>query len=115
MYCPKDAYTNLVKVNNKFKNSHHNYLLIRVNFSQAYARKREFLDNGLVVTNSGKLFCQKIIHVRARSSEKGWVSSIVRTLETVNMLGLTSVAFPALGTGKVTVPMKCRSKVICVK
>lgn len=65
----------------------------------ALAQKRRFTAEGMVVTRPGKLMCQNIIHVRARNSMGGWADTIKRCLIVSEQLGLTSVAFPALGTG----------------
>ena len=54
---------------------------------------------GLAVTSAGKLMCMHIIHVRVRKTIEQWKGSIIACLQKTEKLGLTSVAFPALGTG----------------
>jgi len=54
---------------------------------------------GLAVTSAGKLMCKHIIHVRARNTIDSWKSSIITCLQKTEKLGLSSIAFPALGTG----------------
>ena len=51
------------------------------------------------MTGPGKLMCQKIIHLKARSSASGWSEALLKGLREVDNLGLNSVALPALGTG----------------
>lgn len=52
------------------------------------------------MTGAGRLMCKHIIHLKARTSEKGWVESLTKCLEAIEMLGHNSVSFPALGTGE---------------
>ena len=63
------------------------------------ANKAKLEKDGLVVTNPGKLLCQKIIHMKAKSTDASWKSMIYNCLLEVEKLGLNSVTFPALGTG----------------
>lgn len=67
--------------------------------SIATRKKAEFDAEDLVVTGPGKLLCQKIIHVRARNRLTGWTKTIQKCLMVTESLGLSSIAFPALGTG----------------
>ncbi|XP_052771969.1 protein mono-ADP-ribosyltransferase PARP14-like [Mya arenaria] len=71
---------------------------IQLECLQAGNRER-IVKEGIVVTTAGKLMCQKIIHVRARNSANGWKDSIIKCLQEAEILGLNSIAFPALGTG----------------
>lgn len=71
---------------------------------EATRKKAEFDAEDLVVTGPGKLLCQKIIHVRARNRLTGWTKTIQKCLMVTESLGLSSIAFPALGTGGKGVP-----------
>lgn len=66
----------------------------------ANEHRDKFKKDLLVTTSSGSLFCQKIIHVRARNGFEGWKKTFARSLAEVEKMSLNSVAFPALGTGK---------------
>lgn len=63
---------------------------------------QRFKDDGIVVTGPGQLLCQNIIHMKARNSLKGWSESTKAVLAEVEALGHTSVSFPAIGTGIVS-------------
>lgn len=54
----------------------------------------------LIVTGAGRLMCKHVVHMKARTSERDWVESIMKCLEVIEMLGHNSVSFPALGTGE---------------
>lgn len=53
-------------------------------------------ENGLVITQGGKLLCRKIIHLINGSNVKSQVSVV---LEECERRKYKSVAFPAIGTG----------------
>ncbi|CAH1257858.1 PARP14 [Branchiostoma lanceolatum] len=57
------------------------------------------MKDGIAVTGSGKLKCQKIIHAAAPDKGADWKNVIINCLQTADSLGLRSTAFPALGTG----------------
>ncbi|XP_078579858.1 protein mono-ADP-ribosyltransferase PARP14-like [Branchiostoma floridae x Branchiostoma japonicum] len=59
------------------------------------------MRDGIAVTGSGQLKCQKIIHAAAPApgQSTGWKKVIISCLQTADTLGLRSIAFPALGTG----------------
>jgi hypothetical protein len=65
----------------------------------AYGLLETFKKEDLVTTSSGSLICQKIIHVRARNGFEGWKRTFVKSLAEVERLKLSSVSFPAMGTG----------------
>lgn len=67
---------------------------IQVECNERYKKGKKML-----VTNAGKLQCQKIIHLSARSSMSNWQKSIVMCLNEVEDMGFSSISFPALGTG----------------
>ncbi|XP_064602045.1 protein mono-ADP-ribosyltransferase PARP14-like [Liolophura sinensis] len=53
---------------------------------------------GCVVTGAGRLRCRHVIHIDAQSSPS-WKSKIKKCLEAANKMELSSVSFPAVGTG----------------
>jgi len=56
---------------------------------------------GITYTSScGLKHCKTIIHVTSQDTLKDWQKMIVRCLEVADELKYTSMAFPALGTGK---------------
>lgn len=57
-------------------------------------------EDRIAVTGGGQMFCKNIIHMKARSHDKGWKEGIFRCLEKVEKLNWFSVSFPCLGTGK---------------
>ena len=54
---------------------------------------------GIVVTGPGKLNCKYIFHVMLQNSVKGWKTVISNCLQLAETRGVTSLSFPALGTG----------------
>lgn len=56
-------------------------------------------QNALVVTRGEMLWCHAIIHARARSSRAKIEHSVLSCLQEASKLQLSSIAFPALGTG----------------
>ena len=60
--------------------------------------RREGID-GIIVTGPGKLNCKYIFHVLLQGSVNGWKGVISSCLQLAEKLRVTSVAFPALGTG----------------
>lgn len=70
---------------------HFFYIPIRVPVKKMQAE-------GCVVTRAGSLRCKHVIHIDAQSSHS-WKSKIKKCLEAANNLELSSVTFPAVGTG----------------
>ncbi|XP_053377235.1 protein mono-ADP-ribosyltransferase PARP14-like [Mercenaria mercenaria] len=66
---------------------------------EANKYRKSFKQSGLVLTSSGRLLCQKIIHVKAKNSVAGWKKTVTKCLAEVEKSSLNSVSFPALGTG----------------
>ena len=56
--------------------------------------------DGFIVSGPGKLPCRYIFHIKIRGSIDGWKSIISVCLQQAESLGITSLSFPALGTGK---------------
>jgi len=59
--------------------------------------------DGVVLTKAGgQLKCQYICHINARlpNCDKAWEKMIHRCLEVIDEKNLTSLAMPAVGTGK---------------
>jgi len=54
--------------------------------------------NGIAVTSAGHLPCSHIMHIDVRRSDL--VAVIDSVLVEADSLGIESIAFPALGTGK---------------
>ena len=57
--------------------------------------------NGIAVTTAGSLSVKHVIHldVNEMRTKNVWKGGILRCLEEADKLGLSSVSFPALGTG----------------
>ena len=55
---------------------------------------------GIVVTGSGKLNSKYIFHVKLKGSIDGWKTVISSCLQLAETIGVTSLSFPALGTGR---------------
>ncbi len=53
-----------------------------------------------IVTSAGQLPCRNIIHVIGHSSPSNIKDVVLSVLELCESRQITSVAFPALGTGK---------------
>lgn len=62
---------------------------------------KKMKKDGIAVTSSGKgtMPCKHIIHINAENS-KTWESRILESLQKADKYKLSSVAFPALGTGQ---------------
>ena len=56
---------------------------------------------GIVVTTAGQLKCENIIFVVAPDSVNGWEDVVYNCLKIAEGQGITSISFPALGTGRV--------------
>ncbi|KAJ8317646.1 hypothetical protein KUTeg_005550 [Tegillarca granosa] len=65
------------------------------------SRVKKMKKDGIAVTSSGKgtMPCKHIIHINAENS-KTWESRILESLQKADKYKLSSVAFPALGTGQ---------------
>ncbi|CAH1781382.1 unnamed protein product [Owenia fusiformis] len=59
--------------------------------------------DGFAVTHGGKMQCKTVIHMDVTSSRKDWKEMVIACLEKTEALKLSSVAFPALGTGSMMV------------
>lgn len=59
-------------------------------------------DSGLMMTQAGNLQCKKIIHISAQSNAVMIQKHVRKALEMCAKEKLTSIAFPAIGTGKNT-------------
>lgn len=59
-------------------------------------------QNGIAVTSAGLLPMKHVIHVAPQgggSSQSAWQTLVIRALTEADKRGITSIAFPALGTG----------------
>lgn len=56
--------------------------------------------DGLVVGGPGKMPCRYIFHIKMRGSIDGWKSIVSVCMQQAESLGITSMSFPALGTGR---------------
>uniref|UniRef100_A0A8C5WDM2 Poly [ADP-ribose] polymerase n=1 Tax=Leptobrachium leishanense TaxID=445787 RepID=A0A8C5WDM2_9ANUR len=56
-------------------------------------------NRGYIVTSSGNLACQKILHVVGQTDPSQIKQSVLLALQECEQLQVTSVAFPAIGTG----------------
>ncbi|XP_051874688.1 protein mono-ADP-ribosyltransferase PARP14-like isoform X2 [Pristis pectinata] len=57
-------------------------------------------DGSIVVTSSGQLLCQHIIHMVGAKSPAVITASVGKVLKECEQLNVRSAAFPAIGTGK---------------
>lgn len=57
-------------------------------------------DSGLIMTQAGNLQCKKIIHIAAQSNAITIQKHVRKALEMCAKEKLTSIAFPAIGTGQ---------------
>ncbi|XP_072891762.1 protein mono-ADP-ribosyltransferase PARP14-like [Hemitrygon akajei] len=57
-------------------------------------------DGSIVVTSGGQLRCQYIVHVIRAVNPASITASVNKVLQECEKLNVTSVSFPALGTGK---------------
>ncbi|XP_039613232.1 protein mono-ADP-ribosyltransferase PARP14-like [Polypterus senegalus] len=64
---------------------------------QMLARQRQ---NGLIITKSGNLKCTCIIHLAGQKDASGIKEMVKQSLQQCEHLKLSSVSFPALGTGQ---------------
>ncbi|NWW48270.1 PAR14 polymerase, partial [Pedionomus torquatus] len=64
---------------------------------QECAQRAGFPENGMVITQGGKLLCKKIMHLISGNDVKGRVSFV---LEKCEQKKYKSVSFPAIGTGQ---------------
>ena len=71
-------------------------LVSKINFPENLSNIRR---DGVVVTGPGKLKCKFIFHVKFKGSIEGWKTVISICLQHAETIGMTSLAFPALGTG----------------
>ena len=55
--------------------------------------------SGIAMTGAGKLPCSQIFHIDARRNIN-WIDITNNVLVQANSLEMTSIAFPALGTGE---------------
>ncbi|XP_078408678.1 poly(ADP-ribose) polymerase family member 14-related sequence 3 isoform X1 [Cetorhinus maximus] len=58
------------------------------------------LNDGVVVTKGGQLQCKYIVHMVGTTLAAGITTSVHKVLEECEKLDITTVAFPAIGTGK---------------
>ena len=69
--------------------------------NSAKEQMKSFKETQVVMTSSGRMIsCQKIVHLKAKSSAGGWKRVIGKCLAEIEKYSFSSVAFPALGTGK---------------
>ncbi|XP_018091092.1 protein mono-ADP-ribosyltransferase PARP14 isoform X2 [Xenopus laevis] len=54
---------------------------------------------GFIITDKGNLLCKKILHVCGRNSQSEIKSCVLDALQECERLQVTSVAFPAIGSG----------------
>lgn len=54
----------------------------------------------MITTGAGRLMCENIIHVASKDSVRDWRRPVKRCLVEAETLGLHSIAFPAVGTGR---------------
>ncbi|XP_041056899.1 protein mono-ADP-ribosyltransferase PARP14-like isoform X2 [Carcharodon carcharias] len=57
-------------------------------------------NDGVVVTKGGQLQCEYIVHMVGPTLAAGITTSVHKVLEECEKLDITTVAFPAIGTGK---------------
>ncbi|GCB81248.1 hypothetical protein scyTo_0022143, partial [Scyliorhinus torazame] len=58
------------------------------------------LADGVAITNSGQLQCKYIVHIVGPKSAAGITASVHKALEECEKRSITTIAFPAIGTGK---------------
>lgn len=76
-----------------------------LNFSMSYNSSLCVLpgaqtNSGLIMTQAGNLQCKKIIHISAQNNAVVIQNNVKKALEMCAKEKLTSIAFPAIGTGE---------------